>query len=603
MDSSSHADPTTATTPPAAEPRPLRLWPAVALLCSYWAAALLARPVGGFVTVVTLVGGGLLILLLLVGWWVGLSRARWSERLIIGLLALGGIVASNSIADSMTAGVPWIMFIAPWIATSWVAVAWLVRNRAPRERMVAVALTLLAGFATPLLVRFEGVSGAMDASPAFRFSQTAEERFLAELAARGADESVSSAQPGNTGTAPLAVGVGDWPGFRGPLRDGVVHGVGSLGDWSRQPPPLLWRRRIGPGWSSLAVVGDRIFTQEQRGEEELVSCYRLTDGTQLWTHSEPERFEEPAAGSGPRATPTFYDGRLYALGPRGTLLCLNPEDGQILWRRDLQAESAAAVPVWGFSASPLAIDGIVACLMAGPAGKGVVACDAASGEIRWTAGGGSHTYASCHAAVLNGVPQILSVTDAGIESLAVADGALLWAHAWALAGQARMLQPQLVDGERILLHSYLDGAEMLRVVHTGTDWTVEPQWRTKDLRSYFNDSVVRDGFLYGFNDRIFTCFDLATGKRQWLKGRYAHGQVLHIAAAAELLVLSEQGEAVLLAADPTGHRELGRFQAIEGKTWNHPTICRGRLLVRNAEEMACYDLSTAAPTQADPSRE
>ncbi len=587
----------------------LRLWPALAIIAAYWVAALVTRPIGGFATFATLVGGGLLSLLLLVAWWVTCSRARWFERLLLGGLALGGIVASNAIADRMTLGVPWIMFIAPWIATAWVAGAWFLRAAPPRRRTATLAAILAAGFALPLVVRFDGVTGAMDATPRWRWSPTAEDRLLAELAGKraavqaGAGDQTSPSAPAGE-APPLTTGPGDWPGFRGPLRDGTVRGIASLGEWSEtNPPSLLWKRRIGPAWSSLAVVGDRIFTQEQRGEEELVSCYSLTDGREEWIHAEQDRFQEPAAGTGPRATPTIAAGKVFALTARGVLLCLLPSDGALEWKRDLRADSGAPVPIWGFSSSPLVVplaDGghVVASIMCGPDGKGVIACDAATGATRWTAGVGHHTYASCHLVELGGEAQIVSVTDEGLEAFAPADGHRLWEHRWPLAGQARMLQPQVVGDDRILLHSYLDGAELVRVAHTGTDWTVEPLWRTKELRSYFNDSVVHEGHLYGFNDRIFTCIDLATGKRKWLGGRYAHGQVIHVADAGELLVLGEQGEAVRLAATPTRHEERGRFQAVDGKTWNHPTIAHGRLLVRNAEEIACYQLPSVAPASA-----
>jgi outer membrane protein assembly factor BamB len=582
----------------------LRVWPAIAIVAAYWIAILFTRPIGGFVTFVTLVAGGLLALVLLVVWWVTGSRARWFERLILGGLALGGIVASNAIADPMTIGVPWIMFIAPWIALAWAAGAWWLRAAPPRERTAILAAILAAGFALPLVVRFEGVTGAMDAAPRWRWAPTPEDRFLTELAAKRAEGQSGATLESPSGIAPpdaspLVIGPGDWPEFRGPKRDATVRGIAALGEWSETSPPvLLWKRRVGPAWSSIAVVGERLFTQEQRGEEELVSCYSLSDGHEEWIHAEADRFQEPAAGTGPRATPTVAAGKIFALTARGVLVCLAPQDGALEWKRDLRADTGAAVPIWGFSSSPLVVPlpgggHVVACITCGPDGKGVIACDAATGATRWTAGGGRHTYASCHLVNLGGEAQIVAVTDEGLEAFAVADGRRLWEHRWVLAGQARMLQPQVVGDDRLLIHSYLDGAELVRVVHTGTDWTVEPLWRTKELRSYFNDSVVRDGYLYGFNDRILTCIDLATGKRKWIGGRYAHGQVLLVADAGELLVIGEQGEAVRVAADPGRHEERGRFQAVEGKTWNHPTIAHGRLLVRNSEEMACYQLPSA----------
>ena len=113
----------------------------------------------------------------------------------------------------------------------------------------------------------------------------------------------------------------------------------------------------------------------------------------------------------------------------------------------------------------------------------------------------------------------------------------------------------------------------------------------RSLEAHFNDFVSRDGFGYGFDDAVFTCIDLSTGKRQWKKGRYGYGQVLLLGDQGLLIVLSEKGEAVLLEANPKRHVELGRFQALNGKTWNHPVVVGNKLLVRNSEEMACYELA------------
>ncbi|HTI49725.1 MAG TPA: alcohol dehydrogenase, partial [Planctomycetaceae bacterium] len=169
---------------------------------------------------------------------------------------------------------------------------------------------------------------------------------------------------------------------------------------------------------------------------------------------------------------------------------------------------------------------------------------------------------------------------------------ILWQYTWPTDG-SRVLQPY-VDGDSVILTTYFGlGSRRVRVTHTDGVWGTSVEWESKDFKPYFNDFVVHDGYAYGFDINLFCCLDLKTGKRTWKKGRYGYGQVLLIADQNLLLVLSETGEAVLLKADPKQHVELGRFQAIEGKTWNHPVIVRGKLYVRNAEEMACYDVAPA----------
>ena len=154
-----------------------------------------------------------------------------------------------------------------------------------------------------------------------------------------------------------------------------------------------------------------------------------------------------------------------------------------------------------------------------------------------------------------------------------------------------MLQPHRLNDHEILI-PWDPGIARIEVKNDGGKWTTAERWNSNRLKPDFNDFVVHDGHIYGLDDGILCCVDLADGKRLWKKGRYGHGQILLLADQGAILVLGESGEAILVAANPKGLEELGRFQAIEGKTWNHPVIAHGRLYVRNAEEMACYELNS-----------
>ena len=137
---------------------------------------------------------------------------------------------------------------------------------------------------------------------------------------------------------------------------------------------------------------------------------------------------------------------------------------------------------------------------------------------------------------------------------------------------------------------YGTGARLLRIGRIENGWDVAQVWSTKDIEPYFNDSVCHHGYVYGFDGKVLACIDLRSGKRCWKGGRYGYGQILLLPEMDLLLVISETGEAVLVKADPQQHHELGRFQAVNGKTWNHPVIAHDRLLVRNSEEAACFEL-------------
>jgi len=383
----------------------------------------------------------------------------------------------------------------------------------------------------------------------------------------------------------------DWPGFRGPERDGIVRGVRIETDWSRTPPVELWRRPIGPGWSSFAVSGDLVYTQEQRGDDEIVSCYRLTTGEPVWTHRDAVRFWESNGGAGPRATPTLRNGRVYTLGATGIVNALDAGTGAAVWSRNAATDTSQEIPGWGFAGSPLVIDDVVIVAVAGQ----LVAYDVRTGHPRWFGPAGGGGYSSPHLVTLDGVAQVLLLRGARTISVAPADGTLLWEHPW--QPSVSILQPALAaDGDVLIAAGDAMGGIGMRriaVARGPAGWTVEERWTSRGLKPYFNDFVVHKGHAYGFDGSILACIDLADGTRKWKGGRYGNGQLVLLPDQDVLLVLSEEGELALVAATPDKFTGLARLPAIEGKTWNHPVLVRDVLLVRNGEEMVAFRLVLA----------
>jgi outer membrane protein assembly factor BamB len=384
----------------------------------------------------------------------------------------------------------------------------------------------------------------------------------------------------------------DWPGFRGPARDGVVRGVRIDTDWARSAPVALWRRPVGPGWSSFAVRGDLFYTQEQRGEDEIVACYRLSTGEPVWRHRDPVRFWESNAGAGPRATPTLSGGRVFAFGATGLLNALDARTGTAVWSRNVAADASVEVPTWGFAGSPLAIDDLVVVAAAGR----LAAYGAEKGDLRWIGPARGGGYSSPHQWTVGVAPQVLLLSDVGVTSVAPATGAVIWEHAWP---GAAIVQPTPVADSGLLISTASAsgglGVRRLAVApSSGGGWTVEERWTSTGLKPYFNDLVAHGGHAYGFDGGILACVDLRDGRRAWKGGRYGHGQLVLLADQDVLLVLSEDGELALVAAVPDGFRELARMPAIDGKTWNHPVLAGDVLLVRNGEEMAAFRLPLAA---------
>jgi outer membrane protein assembly factor BamB len=568
-----------------------RYWPAVLLVGVYWAYHILCRQLDLDMLYLFLsrMAVTALVLLAFPLWWLTSRQLRRGDRLfavavvVLALVAAGFLaVDAKQIPGLVMLGLP----AAYTAATAWLLVARRA-SKATWRTGLAAAICAPLGFLT--LLRWDGLTGDQHNELHWRWEPTGEQRFLAEREqATTASESLDE---------PLEIGAGDWPSFRGPERDGVVRGLEIATDWTRHPPRLVWRKRVGPAWSSMTLVAGRLYTQEQRGEEETVVCYDAARGNELWAHEDACRFPEGVSGIGPRGTPTFADGRLYAEGATGLVNCLDAATGRRIWWHDLVTDSGGAVPqpqsgFWGFSCSPLASDGLVLVYGGGTGKEKLWAFDAATGKQHWSIDAGANNYSSPQLATLSDRRQVLFMGDGGLFAFEPTRGDRLCQAPGTIKAMNAMVQPHVVGTNELVVAA--DGGLMrLEVTPAGDTFEVTERWPkpARGLRPTFNDFVVHDGAIYGFDEGILGCLDLATGKRNWKRGRYGHGQVLLLADQNLLLVAAESGEVVLLAADPHEFRELGRFQAIEGKTWNCPLVAHGRLYIRNAEEMACYDVS------------
>ncbi len=369
-------------------------------------------------------------------------------------------------------------------------------------------------------------------------------------------------------------------------------------DWAASPPVELWRRPVGPGWSSFAVAGNLVYTQEQRGDDEVVACYDATTGAQVWMHRDPARFFESNAGAGPRGTPTLGNGRIFTFGATGILNALDAGSGAVVWSRDAASDTEGSpsmsgekrkIPDWGFSSSPLVVDDVVIVAVGGQ----LVAYDVATGKPRWSGPAGGASYSSPHLVTIDGISQVLLMSGVGATSVAPADGQRLWEHPW--PGGFPLVQPALTaEGDILIAASGTSGIRRIAVAHGPGGWTAEKRWGTAGLKPYFNDFVVHEGHAFGFDGRILACIDLADGTRKWKGGRYGNGQLVLLPDQDLLLVLSEEGELALVKAAPDQFTEVARVPAIQGKTWNHPVLAGDLLLVRNAAEMAAFRLPLAA---------
>ncbi len=569
------------------EPAQLRPWllPAWLIIAAYWiysvALQVMALPIA--YTFFSLAIGGLALPLLFIGWWFSSRRIRWRDRFLIFGAMLAIAVVTGILIDR-SVGAFGIMFAGmPIVLTAWVVWLTVARNASRRTQIAGLLTVFCLGWGCLLLVRMDGITGKQRATLHWRWTPTAESVYLAE---RKANETLTPA----LASTPILLGEGDWNQFRGPKRDGELHGVRIATDWSTQPPKLLWKQRVGPGWSSFVVVGDRLYTQEQRGELESLVCLEAATGKQIWVHSDKARFWDGQAGAGPRATPTFADSRIYTLGGTGILNCRDAASGMLHWTHDTAKDAGAIAQMWGISNSPLVIDGLVIVWAGGPGDKGLLAYRCDDGQLAWSAAAGMVSYTSPQLAEIDGQRQVLYFSEQGLVALDPATGKQLWEYPAVNANIWRAVTPCQIGPARILLGSEDLGLVEIDVARSGDKWTATERLASKAMRPAYNDFVVLDGAVYSLDGGLGCCADLETGKRRWKGGRYGHGQILLIADQKLLLVLTETGDIALVRAQPDKHEELVRIPGITGKTWNHPVIAHGKLFIRNDEEMACFEL-------------
>jgi len=602
---------TTAQTPEPTRRKPLRVWPGVVAIVLLWLARFgLKAAIPGFkgfsLGMMWALGAAVVVVL----WWAFFSRARWSERLGVIVLMIVGLFGTWRLKHE-SIGPLWLVgYAVPGLCLALVAGAAASRRLQDGPRRATMAATILLACGVWTLVRTKGISGDHVAEFGWRWTKSSEERLLAHagrepaahLSAPAAAETSKQRVVTPARDQPMALPAAsagaktaaNWPGFRGPDRDGIVRGVRIETDWAGSQPVELWRRPIGPGWSSFAVRGNLLYTQEQRGDDEVVSCYNATTGTPVWIHRDAARFFESNAGAGPRGTPTLSNGRVYTFGATGILNALDAADGAVVWSHNAASDTDGSpsfaggktkVPDWGFASSPLVVDDLVIVAVAGQ----LVGYDLDTGKPRWFGPAGGASYSSPHLVTIAAVTQVLLMSSAGVTSVSPADGKRLWEHPWR---GFPIVQPAFIADSDLLIAAGGDsGTRRITIAHGSGGWTAEKRWGSAGLKPYFNDFVVHEGHAFGFDGRILACIDLEDGKRKWKGGRYGNGQLILLPDQHLLLVLSEEGELALVSATPDQFTEIARFKAIEGKTWNHPVLVSNVLLVRNGEEMAAFRLA------------
>lgn len=502
------------------------------------------------------------------------------------------VIAGVKLTGTRDPGITNVITFVMALVAAMTAMTWFTLSSGHRRmvRMAPITLVLIGLVAAIISLKVSGFSGALIPTFRWRFSADPDEML---------DQPVAS--PVGTGVDLLSTTSDDFPRFLGRGSRATVDHVRLASDWTSSPPRRIWRQPIGAGWSALAAVNGYAVTMEQRGPTELVTCYDVKSGAVQWSHGITARHETKLGGIGPRSTPTINEGRVYALGATGVLRCLDGATGRDLWVHDLlamygfTADEDLINVAWGRAASPLIVDQLVVVPVGGPRnGRKVslAAFDKVTGSAVWESGHEQVGYASPTVATILDVRQILIVNESSVSAHAVNDGHVLWEYPFPGQSNAAANNSQAVPvgGDRIFVSKgYGVGAELFQVsIDDSGSWQTQRLWKKVVLKTKFTNAVVYQDHVYGLDDGILSCVELASGRRVWKRGRYGHGQVLLV--GDKLLVQTESGEVLMLEASATGHQVLGRFQAIEGKSWNNLCLYGPYLLVRNADEAACYEL-------------
>ena len=390
----------------------------------------------------------------------------------------------------------------------------------------------------------------------------------------------------------------DWPQYRGAHGDGIAAPQAVSQHWGEDGPPELWRREFGSGFSTVAAVGDRLYTMGAAAEHEEVFCLDAGTGETVWRVPLGPRFADKF-GDGPRATPTVDGDMVFAVSSTMHLAALSAADGEVRWQKKLLEEFEVRQPRYGFSPSVLVIENRVILEIGAGEGEAVAAFDRETGDVLWTALDGRAGAATPLLVEIAEVPQLVFQRPRKMTALSL-DGEELWSHDVApdVISMAQFVPPRFVLTSSAHMGQ---GGVMLRVTKTADGFSAEKEWVNRRFRLHFNNAVLVDGHLFGFDNSTLRCVDAATGETAWSKRGFGKGSL--IACGDVLYVLGDQGVLALVAANAADYRELGRVQAMQaeqGRCWTSPTLAAGRLFVRNLEEVVAYDVSAAAAAAVAP---
>ena len=385
----------------------------------------------------------------------------------------------------------------------------------------------------------------------------------------------------------------DWPQWLGLIRDGVYRGEDLTDSWPKSGPPILWRKKVGHGFSNPVVSRGRLILFHRRGNQEVVEALDAKTGEPVWSFDYPTSYRDSFGfDPGPRASPAVAGEHVFTFGAEGVLHCLDFESGRKIWRSDTHERFGAGKGFFGAACSPLVYDNVVFLNVGGLNGSGLVAFNAGTGDVLWTATDDEASYASPVAATLLGKPRILFFTRTGLVGADPETGKIGFQMRWrARSRNSINAATPLVIGESIFLSaSYGTGAVLLQV----NGGELQKVWSSDDaLSNHYATSVYHDGYLYGYHGRqeygpSLRCVELTTGKVRWSEEGFGAGTVT--GAGDRLLLMREGGQLVLAEASPESFRAISKAKILSGTVRAYPAIADGLFYARSKNTLVCVKL-------------
>ena len=395
-------------------------------------------------------------------------------------------------------------------------------------------------------------------------------------------------------TGPIVVHA-QWPQWRGPGRDGTVPAASVPAAWPDKPA-VRWTQAIGEGYSSPVVDAGRVFVHSRADPEEVVSAFELASGKSIWSAKYASAFSKNKYASsmakGPFSTPVVWNGRVFTLGTSAVLSSFDAATGALRWRKDWSKEIDTSRLFTGTAMSPIVDSGLLIVHVGDDDAGAFRALDPSTGDERWALPGHGPGYASPIVATIEGVRHLVTMTDKAVVGIDVLSGKQLWTVAFPDEWNENIVTPVMAAGV-LIVSGTRKGTFGYRLERAGGEWAARQLWNNTDLPMYMSSPVVDGRMVYGFGSKrkgqLF-CLDAETGAAKWTtEGRGGTNAAIQM-AGANLVVLTTDGELLVVRRTPDKYEELKRYKVAESQTWAHPVLVPGGVLVRDAAAVTMWSL-------------